>query len=112
MPMPGANPVLVRKGGSHTVRQAANLSVMMVVLVALRKSVLKYCLLRLTGLYEAECLTHLQLADFHENGGKEESYGSDPSVALLRAGSFAGKNVPPLLSGVQENAGSDRYTVG
>ncbi len=30
MPMPGANPVLVRKGGSHTVRQAANLSVMMV----------------------------------------------------------------------------------
>lgn len=89
-----------------------NLSVMMVVLVALRKSVLKYCLLRLTGLYEAECLTHLQLADFHENGGKEESYGSAPSVALLRAGSFAGKNVPPLLSGVQENAGSDRYTVG
>ena len=33
MPMPGANPVLVRKGGSHTVRQAANLSVMMVLLV-------------------------------------------------------------------------------
>lgn len=32
MPMPGANPVLVRKG-SHTVRQAANLSVMMVLLV-------------------------------------------------------------------------------
>lgn len=90
-----------------------NLSVMMVVLVALRKSVLKYCLLRLTGLCEAERLTHLQLADFHENGGKEEPYGSDPSsVALLRAGSFAGKNVPPLLSGVQENAGSDRYTVG
>ena len=25
MPMPGANPVLVREGGSHTVRQAANL---------------------------------------------------------------------------------------
>lgn len=33
MPMLGANPVLVRKGGSHTVRQAANLSVMMVLLV-------------------------------------------------------------------------------
>ena len=40
MPMPGANPVLVRKGGSHTVRQAANLSVMMVLLVPRKKHAL------------------------------------------------------------------------
>ena len=40
MPMPGANPVLVRKGGSHTVRQAANLSVMMVLLVHRKKHAL------------------------------------------------------------------------
>lgn len=39
-PMPGANPVLVRKGGSHTVRQAANLSVMMVLLVHRKKHAL------------------------------------------------------------------------
>lgn len=38
--MPGANPVLVRKGGSHTVRQAANLSVMMVLLVHRKKHAL------------------------------------------------------------------------
>ncbi len=36
----GANPVLVRKGGSHTVRQAANLSVMMVLLVHRKKHAL------------------------------------------------------------------------
>lgn len=40
MPMLGANPVLVRKGGSHTVRQAANLSVMMVLLVPRKKHAL------------------------------------------------------------------------
>lgn len=37
MPMPGANPALVRKGGSLTVQQAANLSVMMVLLVHRKK---------------------------------------------------------------------------
>ena len=40
LPMPGANPVLVRKGGSHTVRQAANLFVMMVLLVHRKKHAL------------------------------------------------------------------------
>lgn len=35
-----ANPVLVRKGESHTVRQAANLSVMMVLLVHRKKHAL------------------------------------------------------------------------